>query len=66
MVKSRDIAKKNYLDGVKAIGGASAYYECGKLADTGPAIKVAECLQAKKKAVSEDKWAEKWATRMYG
>jgi len=66
MVKSRDVAKTNYLDGIRAIGGASVYYECGRLADNGPAIKVAECLQAKKRAVSEEQWAEKWAKRMYG
>jgi len=66
MVKTKDVAKKNYLNGIKAIGGAAAYYECGKKAETGPAIAVAECLQAKRKAITEEKWADKWADRMYG
>ena len=66
MVKSRDVAKANYLEGIRRIGGAAKYYECGKKAETGPAIEVAKCLQAAKKELSEEDWAEKWAKRMYG
>jgi len=66
MVKSRDVAKRNYLNKIRELGGAKAYYDCGKLAETGPAIKVAECLQGLKKARSEEDWAKAWEKRMYG
>jgi len=65
-VKSRDVAKANYLEGIRAIGGATKYYECGRKAREGPAIEVAKCLRAAKKTLSEEDWAEKWAKRMYG
>ena len=63
---NREFLKGKYLEGVRAIGGASKYYECGELAKRGPAIKVAECLMAAKKKITEDKWAEKWAKAMFG
>ena len=65
-VASREVAKANYLRGIKAIGGAAKYYECGALAARGPAIQVAKCLKEAKAKLTEEEWAEKWADRMYG
>ena len=65
-VASKDVAKEAYISGIRAIGGAKKYYECGKLAKTGPAIQVAECLHAAKEELTEEDWADKWAERMYG
>ncbi len=68
MVVSRELAKERYRKGIDDIGGPSKYYECGKKAETGPAIEVAKCLQAAKttKAATAADWAENWAKRMYG
>ena len=66
MVVSRDIAEAKYKSGIERIGGASKYYECGKKAETGPAIEVAKCLQAAKRAKTTEDFVRAWATRMYG
>lgn len=66
MVKSVEIAKENYRRGIDRIGGAPKYYECGKKAETGPAIEVAKCLQAAKRARSTEDFVSAWAARMYG
>ncbi len=68
MVVSKDIAREKYRKGIQDIGGPSKYFECGRKADTGPAIEVAKCLQAAKttKAASAEEWADRWAKRMYG
>jgi len=47
-------------------GGASKYYECGKKAETGPAIEVAKCLQAAKRAKTTEDFVRAWVSRMYG
>jgi len=66
MVVSRDIAEKKYREGIERIGGAKTYYECGKKAETGPAIEVAKCLQAAKRAKSTEDFVKAWVSRMYG
>lgn len=66
MVASREIGVANYKDGINRIGGAAKYYECGKKAETGPAIEVAKCLQEAKKRRTTEDWASTWAKRMYG
>jgi len=66
MVVSRDIAEKNYREGIERIGGAAKYYECGKKAETGPAIEVAKCLQAAKKAKTTEDFVRAWVSRVYG
>jgi len=66
MVKSADIAKENYRRGIEKIGGAAKYYECGAKADTGPAIEVAKCLQAAKRARTTEDFVSAWGQRMYG
>lgn len=59
-VKSADYAYKKYLAGVKAIGGAKAYYKCGAKAATGGVKAVAACMKGLKKKVSEVTWAKKY------
>jgi len=66
MVVSREIGEKNYREGIERIGGASKYYECGKKAETGPAIEVAKCLQAAKRAKTTEDFVRAWVSRMYG
>jgi len=66
MVVSRDIAAGKYKSGIERIGGASKYYECGKKAESGPAIEVAKCLQAAKRAKTTEDFVSAWVTRMYG
>ncbi|RLE44213.1 hypothetical protein DRJ16_02680 [Candidatus Woesearchaeota archaeon] len=57
-VKSPEYAKARYLAGVKAVGGARAYRECGERVTTGGVMAVAECMKGLKAMVSEDTWAE--------
>ena len=59
-VKSADYAAKKYLAGVRAVGGAQAYYACGAKAATGGVKAVAACMKGLKKKVSEVKWAQKY------
>jgi len=66
MVVSADIGTANYKAGIERIGGASKYYECGKKAETGPAIEVAKCLQAAKRAKTTEDFVSAWRRRMYG
>jgi len=66
MVVSREIAEAKYRAGIERIGGAAKYYECGKLAENGPAIQVAQCLQAAKRAKTTDDFVRAWVSRMYG
>ena len=66
MVVSRDIAVAKYKGGIERIGGAAKYYECGKKAETGPAIEVAKCLQAAKRAKTTEDFVNAWAARMFG
>ena len=66
MVVSRDIAAEKYRRGIDRIGGADKYYECGKKAETGPAIEVAKCLQAAKRAKTTEDFVSAWVSRMYG
>jgi len=66
MVVSRDIGVAKYRAGIERIGGAAKYYECGKKAETGPAIEVAKCLQAAKRAKTTEDFVNAWAARMFG
>jgi len=66
MVVSRDIAVAKYRKGIERIGGAAKYYECGKEAETKPAIEVAKCLQAAKTKKTTDDFVAAWSLRMYG
>jgi len=66
MVKTADIATSNYKAGIERIGGAAKYYECGAKADVGPAIEVAKCLQAAKRAKTTEDFVSAWRRRMFG
>jgi len=66
MVVSKEIAIEKYRAGIERIGGADKYYECGKKAETGPAIEVAKCLQAAKRAKTTEDFVNAWAKRMFG
>jgi len=66
MVVSREIAEKKYREGIERIGGAEKYYECGRKAETGPAIEVAKCLAAAKRAKTTEDFVKAWVSRMYG
>jgi len=66
MVKTADVATENYRRGIEGIGGASKYYECGAKADVGPAIEVAKCLEAARKAKTTEDFVSAWRRRMYG
>lgn len=66
MVVSRTIAVEKYRSGINRIGGADKYYECGKKAEEGPAIEVAKCLQAAKRAKTTEDFVTAWASRMFG
>jgi hypothetical protein len=67
MTVSADVAKENYRTGIEGIGGAAKYVECGRQADSGPAINVAKCLEAaKKSALSTEAMVARWAKRMFG
>ena len=48
--------KARYITKVNALGGASAYYECG---DKG-GISVASCMKGLKKARKTEDWANTW------
>jgi len=66
MVKTVDIGTENYRSGIERIGGASKYYECGKKAESGPAIEVAKCLEAARKSKTTEDFVSAWRRRMYG
>jgi len=66
MVKSREKVVEAYRDGVTRIGGAAKYYECGSKADVGPAIEVAKCLEAAKKAKTTEDFVAAYAKAMFG
>jgi hypothetical protein len=67
MTVSPDVAKENYRKGIEGVGGAAKYVECGRQADTGPAINVAKCLEAAKKAaLTTEAMVSRWASRMFG
>jgi len=66
VVVSEDIAVEKYRSGIERIGGAAKYYECGEKAERGPAIEVAKCLQAAKKAKTTEDFVSAWAERMFG
>ena len=67
MVASREIAVAAYRSGIERIGGAAKYYECGDMADRGPAINVAKCLEeAKKRGKTTEDFVNAWSKRMYG
>jgi hypothetical protein len=61
MVLPKDRAKAKYLAAIRALGGASAYYNCGAQYSTGGVKAVAECMRGLKRKVSEETWADKWA-----
>jgi hypothetical protein len=52
--------KTKYVDSIRGLGGASAYYSCG---DKG-GMDVAICLHGLKKALTEDDWSRRWEVAM--
>jgi len=60
MVLSKEKAAEAYKKGVEAVGGASAYFECGAKKETGVKA-VAECMHGLKKKLTAADWAAKWA-----
>lgn len=52
--------KSKYLRKIKALGGATKWYECGKKGG----IKVALCLKALKAVIPEETWADEWEKKM--
>jgi len=62
MVLSKDKAKEKYLNAIKALGGAEAYYKCGEKYSTGGVKAVAQCMQSLRKKTTEEDWANKWAS----
>lgn len=52
--------KAKYEGGIRAIGGARAYRDCGARGG----MDVAVCLAGLKEALDEGDWASKWADAM--
>ncbi len=52
--------KVKYEAGIKAVGGAAKYRQCGAEGGMNTAI----CLAAEKASLDEGDWAAKWATAM--
>ena len=52
--------KDKYEGGIKAIGGARAYRDCGAKGGMDTAV----CLAGLKEALDEGDWADKWSTAM--
>jgi len=52
--------KRKYEAKIKALGGASAYYECGAKGG----MDVALCLKGLKKKLTESDWADAWEVAM--
>jgi len=60
MVMSPDAAARKYQIGVDAVGGATAYINCGQAKDRG-FLAVAECMQGLKRAAATTAgWAAKY------
>lgn len=66
MVVDANIAARRYQEGVDAIGGAGAYYQCGTRKGAG-FLAVAECMEGLKvaKGTTAD-WARRYAERARG
>lgn len=52
--------KDKYINSIRGLGGASAYYSCG---DKG-GMDTAVCLQGLARALTETDWAERWEKAM--
>jgi len=52
--------KEKYIAKIKALGGASAYRDCGEKGG----IEVAICLKGLKEKLSETDWANAWEVAM--
>ena len=62
MAKSTMVSKgkTKYLAKIKALGGASAYRDCGEKGG----MDVAICLKGLKAKLDEGDWADAWAVAM--